>query len=91
MARSPRAAPTGAMYRDTLLWPRRYSRLFAGCVSSQGLVEDSAQLARLEGLEGHALAAEARRLPPPTGDESKGARTAVAVAALTMIASVLLR
>jgi len=81
---------TGGLSVFSFLRVRTWMDITDG-VSSQGLVEDSAQLARLEGLEGHALAAEARRLPPPTGDESKGARTAVAVAALTMLASVLLR
>jgi hypothetical protein len=38
---------------------------------SQGMVKDSVVMARLEGLEGHARAAERRRLAVANGDHSK--------------------
>jgi histidinol dehydrogenase len=42
---------------------------------SQGMVEDSIVMARLEGLEGHARAAEARKLATTNGDANKKQRT----------------
>ena len=74
------AADSGYTHRQTMAGAVRFNSL--------GLHEEASRIAE---AGGHALAAEARRLPQPTGDESKGARTAVAVAALTMLASVLLR
>jgi len=60
---------TGGLSVHSFLRIRTWMDITDGA-ASQGLVEDAAALARLEGLEGHARAAEARRLPAPTGDAS---------------------
>jgi len=51
---------TGGLSVHTFLRVRTWMRI-DDAQASQALVEDAAQLARLEGLEGHARAAEARR------------------------------
>ena len=55
---------TGGLCVMDFLRIRTWMRIDDG-PASQGAVRDAVRLARIEGLEGHARAAEARLLPPP--------------------------
>ncbi|KAH8047574.1 histidinol dehydrogenase [Aureococcus anophagefferens] len=63
-ARRPARPATGGLCVMDFLRIRTWMRIDDG-PASQCAVRDAVRLARIEGLEGHARAAEARLLPPP--------------------------